>query len=126
MAPQPPSLPPQQQQQYNSSEISSHTRDVGQYFESFGPRTWKIGSMTFKPRSSRQIFNMDTIKFPILYQQDIQHIYDMIMESSADTYWVDRHTRVTECIQCVSISCRGFSDNLSFKYNLPLSNIIYA
>ena len=82
--------------------------------------------MTFSPKSTRRILNMDTVRFPILSKQEIYNGCDLIMDSGADTCCAGKHAWVSAFIQGISVSCRGFSDDLPTKEDLPLANVVYA
>ena len=51
---------------------------------------------------------------------------DLLMDTGADTCCAGKHAYVLATIEGVSVSCRGFSDNLSVEANLPVVNVIYA
>ena len=69
---------------------------------------------------------MDTVQFPTLTNEEIYNGCELIMDSGADTCCAGRHAWVTDFIQGLTVSCRGFSDSLPIEENLPLANVIYA
>ena len=85
-----------------------------------------MGAMTFAPKSSRQLINMDTLKFPTLISAEAYSGCDLIMDSGADTCCAGWHAWVAYFIQGLTVSCQGFSDSLPIEDNLPIANVIYA
>ena len=81
--------------------------------------------MTCSPKN-RQILNMDTITYPSLNKNELFQGCNLIMDSGVDTCCAGKHAWVTELIQGISVSCRGFSDSLPVKEDLPIANVIYA
>ena len=69
---------------------------------------------------------MDILRFPALSREDIYNGCDLIIDSGADTCCTGKHAWVSDFIQGISVSFRGFSDDLSIEVDLPLANVTYA
>ena len=82
--------------------------------------------MSFAPKLTRYIHNMDTICFPKLNKDELYFGCDLVIDSGADTCCAGKHAWVTGFIQGVSVSCRGFNDALPIEEDLPLANVVYA
>ena len=51
---------------------------------------------------------------------------ELLMDSGANTRCAGKHAYILAIIEGISVSCRGFSDNLPVEEHLPVVNIIYA
>ena len=67
------------------------------------------GAMTFAPKSTRHLFNTDTIRFPTLTSAEVYRGYNLIMDSGVGTCCAGNHVWVVDFIQGLTLSCRGFS-----------------
>ena len=80
--------------------------------------------MTFAPKKNRQLLNMDTIHYPTLNNNELFQGCDLVMGSGTDTCSAGKHTWVTEFIQGVLVSCRGFSNSLPVEDDLPITDTL--
>ena len=67
-----------------------------------------------------------SIKIPSLSVKELHDGCELLIDSGADTCCAGRHAYVIEIIPNMTVSCRGFSDNLPVEDNLPIANVIYA
>ena len=51
---------------------------------------------------------------------------EFLIDSGTDTCVVGKHAWISEIIESVTVSARGFSDTLLIEENLPIVNVIYA
>ena len=80
--------------------------------------------MTFS--ISRHVASSISIKIPSLSVKELHDGCELLIDSGADTCCAGRHAYVVEIIPNMTVSCRGFSDNLPVEDNLPIANVIYA
>ena len=52
--------------------------------------------------------------------------YELLIDSGADTCVAGKHAWISEIIEGVTVSTRGFRDTLPIEDNLPIVNAIYA
>ena len=51
---------------------------------------------------------------------------ELLIDSGSDTCVVGKYAWISEIIEGVTVSARGFSDTLPMEENLPIVNVIYA
>ena len=61
-----------------------------------------------------------------LSSNELKEWYELLIDSGADTCVADKHGWITEVIEDVTVSARGFSNNLSIEEYLPIVNEVYA
>ena len=52
--------------------------------------------------------------------------YELLVDSGTDSGVAGKHAHITEIIESLSSSAKGFSDNLLVHNNLPIVNVLYA
>ena len=77
--------------------------------------------MEFKPNA--QIAEISMI---LLGKRKLTHGYELLLDSGADTCVAGKHDWIAEVIEGVTVSTRGFSDNLPIEDNLLIINVIHA
>ena len=80
--------------------------------------------MTFS--LNRRIASSISIKIPSLSTKELHDGCELLIDSGADTCCAGRHAYILDIIPNMTVSCRGFSDNLPIEDNLPIANVIYA
>ena len=74
----------------------------------------------FKPNEKIVEINMVT-----LTKSELTNGRKSLINSGANTYVADKHAWISEVNEGVTVSARGFSNNLPIEENLPIVNAIY-
>ena len=74
----------------------------------------------------RYVASSNLVKIPALSTNEPHMGYELLIDSRVDTYCAGPHTYIIELITGMSVSYRGFSDNLPIEEDLPILNVLYA
>ena len=77
--------------------------------------------MELNPNNRIAEINMIT-----LTKDELTNGCELLLDSGADTCVAGKHAWIAEVIEGVTVSARGFSDNMPIEENLPIVNAIYA
>ena len=75
---------------------------------------------------NRRVASSHSHTIPNLSEQEKYTGCKLLIDSGADTCCAGKHAHVLEFIDGVSVSCKGFSDNLPFENDLSIANVLYA
>ena len=75
---------------------------------------------------SRAKVDIAETKFIPLSQDEMRQGCDMLMDSGADSCVAGKHAWISETVEGLTVSAKGFSDLLPVEDNLPIINILYA
>ena len=104
--------------------ITTSTGEVGQAFGSFMSSLRRSGDMHLN--IVRHIAKITKTIMPNITTIGKSNGCDLLMDTGTDTCCAGKHAYVLAIIEGISVSCRGFSDNLPVEENLPVVNVIYA
>jgi len=76
-----------------------------------------------KSKPNERIAEINNIK---ISSNELKEGCEIIIDSGADTCVAGKHAWITEVVEGVTVSARGFSDNLPIEEDLPTVNAIYA
>ena len=119
-----PSPPTYQNNSSGGSVITTSTGEVGQAFDNFMPSAWRSGGMHL--HIDRHVVKVTkTIMLNITTMEESNGC-DLLLDTGTYTWCTGKNVYILAIIEGISVSCRGFSDNLPVEENLPVVNIIYA
>ena len=67
----------------------------------------------------------ETIFIP-LSADEMRHCCEMQTDSGADSCVAGKHAWISESVEGLTVSAKGFSNSLPIEENLPIVNVIYA
>ena len=104
--------------------ITTSTGEVGQAFGSFMSSLRRSGDMHLN--IVRHIAKITKTIMPNITTIEASNGCNLPMDNGVKTCCAGKHAYVLAIIESISVSCRGFSDNLPVEENLPVVNVIYA